>query len=145
MLESWCIEDFEHRIYADDYANDYAVVDQIDYQFLVQWRWRLKASRIHKGTKKPKVYLARSTVEIIGKDYKDEQGKRKQQRIVRTYFLHTAIMERSGVEKPKTNSRIIVDHADGDSFNCRRSNLRYTTISFNNKNRYGSHEHVLHI
>ena len=34
---TWEKDDHEYRIYADDYANDYGVVDQIDYQYLVQW------------------------------------------------------------------------------------------------------------
>lgn len=52
--------DFEYRIYADDYANEYAVVDQVDYQYLVQWRWKIKQSKSHKSTIKPKRYLART-------------------------------------------------------------------------------------
>lgn len=140
---TWQVDDHEFRIYSDDYANDYAVVDQIDYQFFAQWRWKLKASRTWAGTKKPKVYLARSTHEQIGPDYVDEQGKRRQSRIVATLFLHTAIMLRTGIPKPVTNKKIICDHADGDEFNCKRSNLRWATIGFNNKNRFGSHENVM--
>lgn len=128
----------EYRVYADDYANDYAIVDEIDYQYLIQWRWKLKKSRTWLGTKKPKVYLARSIHVSTGPTHRD--------RIVPTLFLHTAIMERrTDIEKPITNERIIVDHADGDGFNCRRKNLRYTSISFNNKNINGSHELVMEI
>ena len=136
---------YEHRMYADDYANDYAIVDQIDYQYLIQWRWKLKESRIWPGTKKPKKYLARSGFESIGKDYKDEDGRRIQNKITRTIYLHQVVIERKGDSKPITNQRIIVDHADGDGFNCRRKNLRYTSISFNNKNINGSHENTLWI
>lgn len=133
---TWEFEDYEYRVYADNNANDYAVVDQIDYQFLIQWCWKLKQSRVHKGTKKPKIYLARSDSEFLGADeYID--GKRIRNRITRTVYLHTVVMERTGIPKPKTNKQIIVDHADGDGFNCRRSNLRWATISFNNKNRFG--------
>lgn len=133
---TWKFEEHEHRIYADDFANDYAVVDFVDYQYLIQWCWKLKKSRASKGTKKPKVYLARSDSEFLGPDeYID--GKRIRNRITRTIYLHTVVMERTGIPKPKTNQHLIVDHADGDSFNCRRSNLRWATLSFNARNRFG--------
>jgi hypothetical protein len=139
---TWEDDQYEYRIYADDYANDYAIVDQIDYQFLVQWRWRLKPSRIHKGTKRVKSYLARVGHEQIGTD-QYEDGIRLRSRIQSTIFLHTIVMQRKGIVKPKTNKRIIVDHADGNERNCRRNNLRYTTISFNNMNINGSHHHSM--
>ena len=140
---TWSRDDFEYRIYADDYANDYAIVDEIDYQYLAQWRWKLCFSRIHAGTKRPKAYLGRSVPTIIGKDYKDENGKRKQQRIVSTVFLHQVVMTRKGDIKPISNKKIVIDHANGKEFDCRRSNLRYTTIGFNNMNKFGSHERML--
>lgn len=141
---TWLSDNHECRIYSDDYANQYAIVDQIDYQYLIQWRWKLKESRSWQGTKRPKTYLARSSHEVIGKPSYDEDGKwLRAPRLSSTIFLHTEVIERMNISKPVTNSKIIVDHADGDEFNCRRINLRYTTISFNNKNRYGSHEHML--
>lgn len=140
---TWEVNNWEYRIYADDYANVYAVVDQLDYQYLIQWRWKLSISGKHKGTKKPKAYLARAVPVIVGKDYRDENGARKQQRITSTVYMHRVIMDRMDVLKPPTNKKLIVDHADGDGFNCRRNNLRWATISFNNMNRYGSHEQML--
>lgn len=119
-------QEHEWRVYADDYANDYAVVDQIDYQYHIQWRWKLKKSKSSKGTKDVKIYLARS----------GHEGTREG-RICSTIFLHTEVMNRKGDIKPKTNQKIIVDHADSDGFNCRRNNLRYATLSFNRKNRHG--------
>ena len=139
---TWQQDDYEYRIYADDYANVYAIVDQIDYQYLIQWRWRLKQSRVHKGTTKFKFYLARTGHETIGLDTFDD-GRRIQSRRQSTIFLHTIVMERKGTPKPKTDKKLIVDHADGDSFNCRRNNLRWATISFNNKNINGSHHKML--
>ena len=139
---TWEQDNHEYRIYADDYANEYAIVDQCDYQYLIQWRWKLKESRIWPGTKKPKVYLARSTTEIIGKD-SYEDGKRIQNRVTRTIFLHTAVIERTNRPKPNTNCKLIVDHANVNGFDCRRNNLRWATISFNNKNINGSHARML--
>ena len=139
---TWVKEDYEFRIYGDDYENIFAVVDEIDYHYLIQWRWKPSYSRVHKGTKKPKIYLCRAAPEIIGPDiYID--GKRTQQRIVRSLYLHTVVMNRTNIPKPKTNKTIIVDHANGDGLNCRRNNLRYATVSFNNKNLFGSHEHMM--
>jgi hypothetical protein len=132
---TWEKDDHEYRIYADNYANDYAVVDQIDYQYLVQWRWKLKKSKSRPG-KKPKIYLARTLTERTKSDYVEGQVNR----IDKTLFLHTVVMERTGISKPKTKQTIIVDHANGDGFDCRRQNLRWATISFNNMNRFGSHE-----
>lgn len=140
---TWQIDDWEHRVYADDYANVYAVVDQIDYQYLIQWRWKLKASRIWPGTKKPKVYLARSDSETLSSETKDENGRRVRYRLTSTIYLHQVVMERKGTPKPVTNKKIIVDHADGEGFNCRRENLRYATLSFNNKNINGSHQRIM--
>ena len=121
----------EFRVYCDDYANDYAVVDEIYYQYLIQWRWKLKKSRVWPGSKRQKAYLARSG--------HTNTGPRKEDRICSTIYLHQVVMDLAGVPKPITNEHIIVDHKDGNEFNCRRSNLRYATISFNNKNIYGSH------
>lgn len=140
---TWEVNQSECRIYADDYANAYAVVDQIDYQYLIQWRWKLKQSKKSAGTKKPKIYLARSGHEVIGPDYRDEDGKRRQCRIVSTIFLHTVVMERTGIPKPTTDKKLIVDHKDSDEFNCRRNNLRWATFSFNARNRHGVLEHML--
>ena len=135
-------DDHEYRIYADDYANKYAIVDKIDYLFLIQWRWKLKQSRSWANTKKPKEYVVRTGCEIIGKD-NYEDGKRTRNRRQSMIFLHVIVMERKGFPKPITNSKIIVDHANGNELDCRRHNLRYATIGFNNKNIYGSHERML--
>lgn len=127
---TWQPSTHQFRIYADDYANDYAIVDEIDYQYLIQWRWKLKKSKA--AHDKPKVYLART----------GHEGGRES-RVCSTIFLHTVVMQRKGTSKPSTNQRLIVDHANSDGFDCRRDNLRYATLSFNRMNRNGVHENVL--
>lgn len=132
---------WEHRVYADDFANEWAIVDEVDYQHLIQWRWKLYKSKIRSG-KASKMYLGRAVPAIVGPDtYVD--GKRIQNRVTSTVYLHRVVMERKNVPQPKTEQKLIVDHANGNGFDCRRSNLRWATISFNNKNRFGSHERTL--
>ncbi len=72
------------RIYGDDRAEMFALVDYTDYQLLVQWKWSPKWSR---GSRK--VYLRRNL----------QVGVRSS-RTQRTLFLHTAIMERTGLKPP---------------------------------------------
>ena len=119
---NWEIKEHEYRIYADDKAIKYAVVDEIDYHYLIQWKWSIKYSKRGK-----KFYLRRST----------HEGSRKS-RTVKTLFLHTVVMERTGVIKPSP-LHFLVDHRDSDSMNNRRSNLRWATPSMNCKNINGKH------
>lgn len=45
----------EHRVYANEKLDLYAIVDEIDYQWAVQWRWNAKRSNRSAG-----VYLRRA-------------------------------------------------------------------------------------
>lgn len=149
-LSTPCLDDFdpntwtevwEYRIYADDYANQYAIVDKEDYQYLIQWRWKLKESKAY-GNNIPKVYLARSGHETTGPITYIE-GKRKQNRVCSTIFLHQEVMKRKGTLKPESDKKLIIDHANSDGLDCRRDNLRWATVSFNNKNKFGKCELTL--
>lgn len=141
----WAKQEHEFRIYGDDYENVYAIVDEIDYHYLIQWRWRPKASRMHKSTKRPKVYLYRPGHEQLGSDVYEDGKRTERNRRQSSIFLHQVVIDRKGDVKPKIKKRIIIDHANGNGLDCRRHNLRYATISFNNKNLYGCHEHGLHL
>jgi len=117
----------EYRIYGDDREGVWAIVDEIDYHWAVQWRWSTKVSR---GGKKK--YLFRPT-SIPGVS---------SQNVRQSIYLHVAIMERAQPEKPSP-SHTISDHRDGQSLNCRRMNLRWATRSMNQRNIHGRYGHDL--
>lgn len=127
MLDSfdpntWGIATHEFRIYGDDNASVWSVVDEVDYQWCLQWQWSVKFSKRGK-----KFYLRRNT----------QSGFGREGRTRHTQFLHTEIMERTGIERP-SEMHTLVDHWDGDGMNCRRANLRWATHQMNCINRNGS-------
>jgi len=109
----------ERRIYGDDRAQTWHVVDEEDYFYLLQWTWSPKFTNCRQG----KYYLRRS--QRLGS-------------AVLTVYLHIEVMRRSGVIPP-SSAHILVDHRNGDSTICRRGNLRWATSKLNRQNRYGSH------
>lgn len=117
----WPIDNHEYRIYGNAALSVWAIVDAIDYPFLTHWCWTTKT------TPGGKVYLRRSkSVEYLGGgQYRNA-----------TLYLHIEIMKRVA-SPPEVNS--IVDHLDGDSLNCRRSNLRWCSQRDNTRNRHGSY------
>lgn len=133
----------EFRIYGDDNAQTYAVVDEEDYHFLVQWKWSWKASKTTPG-KAPKKYLRRNVEIQLGDGYRGiyecpETGKTLRNRGVRiqqTLFLHTVVMLRTGIAPPSAKHHI-PDHRNGKEWDCRRENLRWSTPSQNNRNLSG--------
>lgn len=110
----------EHRIYLDNTGELYALVDWEDYQWAIQWRWCAK--------KDPngKVYARRAASEHAN-------GQR-----LRTYtiYLHTEIMKRTK-KRRRSADQCLVDHRNGRSLDCRRSNLRHASYSQNNRNLFG--------
>jgi len=85
-----------------------ALVDDIDYEYLMQWKWYAKWDR--------NCFRARRHTSI-------SDGKRT------TLYMHTAIAERMGIIAK------IVDHKDRNSLNNCRSNLRAASDNQNQHNR----------
>lgn len=109
----WSDETEPKRIWLDDKALRFCVVDEADYQWALQWKWTAIPDK-HGN----KFYAARMAF-IEG-------------RHVRLY-LHKEILRRAGKKRPSRN-HTIGDHRDGDSLNNRRRNLRWATPRMNRLN-----------
>lgn len=105
-------EDHEWRIWLDDRAQLYAVVDEDDWHYFSQWLWCPKISR--GGWK---VYARRN----IGRaDWSQ------------SVYLHIEILKLKAPEPP-TPLHTLADHINGDSLMCRRENLQWATPSMNRR------------
>lgn len=113
-------QNHEFRLYLDDNAFEYVVLDEVDYHHFVQWRWLV--NKPHPARVGKKRYATRTG---------PREGTYRPK-----YYLHVEIMKRTGIQPPSPN-HTLVDHRDGDEFNCRRSNLRWATVVLNNRNRFG--------
>ncbi len=121
----WQDEEREWRIYGDNNAQTWAVVDRDDWEYFSRWRWCWKRSNHRKVEK---LYLRRAVGENL-------DGQR-----LRTFslYLHVEIMKRSGIQPPSP-FHTLVDHRNGDSMLCRKFNLRWATPRMNAKNLYGQY------
>lgn len=118
---TWDLSSKLCRVYGDDNCNVVALVDEEDYPFLIRHRWNPK--RDSRG----KMYLRRAVSTY------DEEGSRLGSA---TVYLHVEVMKRTGIAPP-CSAHLLVDHRDGDSMHCWRSNLRWATFTMNNRNRFG--------
>ena len=110
----------ECRIYLDDNATNYVILDEVDYLWAIQWRWNLL--RYHSGGRAEKWY-ARRAISL----YNDGVRCGTQ-----TVLLHIEIMKRTGIEPP-TPAHTLVDHLNDKSLDCRRVNLQWATHAMNNR------------
>jgi hypothetical protein len=116
---TWPIAEPPRRLYLDDTGELFATLDQVDYDWAIQWLWFATPNSTAK-----KFYATRNT-RIAG-------SLRKQIKL----YLHKEILIRTGRPRP-TPHHTISDHEDGDSLNCRRNNLRWATPKMNRENRGG--------
>ena len=102
------------------------LVDDIDYEWAVQWKWYAKPSK-----SRHIIYACRTlTLRVC--------GKRKDICL----FLHVEIMKR--IKKPPTRRHTISDHRFGNTLDCRRAMLRWATPKMNRKNINGAHPYSRH-
>jgi HNH endonuclease len=102
----------------DANAQYYAIVDEIDYQWAIEYRWNIKRC------KRLKEYARRAI-----STYHDDGSRKGSQSV----YLHIEIMKRTGKQQPTVFHKI-VDHRNGNSLDCRRYNLRWATPRMNNMN-----------
>lgn len=108
----------EFRIYGRDHDETfYAIVDEIDYQWALKWKWSEKWSRGH-----TKVYLRRV--------FSEGSGIARRQT---TVWLHREICWRRW-GPPPDEFHTMADHRNGDELDCRRKNLKWATPSMNARN-----------
>lgn len=119
---TWDTSEPVFRMYAGTLAQHECIVDEEDYLFFTQWLWVP-----HYGRNGKKVYFRRAVAAYAS-------GER-----VGTYsvYLHIEICKRAHGEPP-TRRRSIADHWNGNSWDNRRTNLRWATKLENNRNRFGS-------
>jgi hypothetical protein len=107
----------ECRIYGDDRCSEWAVVDEVDYAWAIQWCWTI-VEPIPDGRRGRCRYFRRTARDQDGRCY--------------TVYLHVAIQRRAVPVCPIVDG--VVDHRDGDTFNCRRGNLVDATYAMNRRN-----------
>lgn len=97
------------RIYLNQNCTQWALVDDCDYAYFCKWKWNGKKS------KSGGIYARRAT----GGSYRST-GRTP----VITIYLHREILKR---KKEKQGRRRIGGHIDGNTLNCTRENLEWTT------------------
>lgn len=125
---SWLVIDQgAPRIYGAKDQSLWAVVDQDDWGALARWSWCYRRSQYGK------IYIARTVgcrerrVDGFTVTMPDKQ---------RNVYLHREIMRLRGIEPPSPEHKI-VGHLNGNSLDCRFTNLAWQTYSENNTNQHG--------
>lgn len=126
------------QVWLDPDNNIYAIVDLVDLAWCQQWFWRPMFSKSGPG-RIEKIYAMR-TVSVWTGPKGDREGSRRALRL----WLHKEILLRAK-GPPPSKSATIGDHLNGNSLDCRRNNLKWSTHSENRRNLFGSAAHRLHL
>lgn len=113
---NWSDLDEPRQLWLDVDAGVFCLLDPIDYDWAIQWRWGITQS---KGC--DKLYATRSARQPDGK-------------VVKLY-LHKEVLRR--VAPQISPAHRIADHLDGNSLNDRRGNFRWATPQMNRANWHG--------
>lgn len=125
-------------VWLDPNNGIYAVVDNEDYAFAQSWLWTAVSCK--SGPRRTVKFYARRTVSI----YLGPEGERHASRRTLNIWLHKEILLRAK-GPPPSKAATIGDHRSGQSLDCRRCNLKWSTSSENRRNLFGSASHQLHL
>lgn len=125
-------------IWLDPSRDLYAIVSVVDLAFAQSWLWTPIHSK--SGPRRIDKVYARRTASI----YTGPEGERVSSRYNINVWLHKEILLRAK-GPPPSRSKTIGDHINGNSLDCRRENLRWSSSSENRRNLFGSASHQLHL
>ncbi len=121
------------KIYGLKDSSLWAVVSEIDFEYLNQWRWSYARSPWGK------IYICRRTTAGKAATRKVGGFVCKVAGASRTVYVHREVMLRKQPVPPSPEHKI-VGHDDGNSLDCRRENLHWSTYKMNNTAQHGRDE-----
>lgn len=116
------------RVWLDPNNNLFVIVDQCDLAFAQSYLWTPIASK--SGPNRTPKWYARRSGYVPGRTI--------------NIWLHKEILLRAK-GPPPSKAATIGDHLNGNSLDCRRCNLRWSTSSENRRNLFGSVTHQLRL
>jgi HNH endonuclease len=122
MTDDWhpevvfALDQHECRVYSDNRCLEWAVVDEVDYAWAIRWCWTIKEPKPN-GRRGHSRYFCRAA--------RDQDG------VAYSVYLHVEVQRRRGITRPW--DRAVVDHLDGNTFDCRRENLAWATHAMNRR------------
>jgi len=106
------------RVYLSPDMARYCLVDAVDFEWAMQWRWHAKVDKRGK-----KFYAVRH----------GRRTRKDGRRVQIDLYMHKEILSERMGKAPPTAAHVIGDHGDGGSLNNCRENLDWATHSHNCK------------